>query len=71
MALKPLRVGGTPLKRETPRDAGEGRSQRTASVQWCFGARLRPSQVGYLRSELEYEMAKKKLRKHCDLAWFF
>jgi hypothetical protein len=29
------------------------------------------SQAVYLRSKLEYEMAKKKLRKHCDLVTFF
>ena len=29
------------------------------------------NQAGYLRSKLEYEMAKKKLRKHCDLVRFF
>jgi len=29
------------------------------------------NQADYLRSKLEYEMAKKKLRKHCDLVKFF
>ncbi len=29
------------------------------------------NKADYLRSKLEYEMAKKKLRKHCDLVKFF
>ncbi len=28
------------------------------------------NQAGYLRSKLEYEIAKKKLRKRCDLVKF-